>query len=97
MEPGDLRVANVNANVRWGERELSIAGLDLPYGARLTELKVDLLEWSNDAAAVAVLCHSQPLRAFHVGVAARRGNRVDGPVLPSLVRALADQLAPLAS
>ena len=46
-----------------------------------------------DAAAMAVLCQSPRLRAFHVGVAARRGNCVDGPVLASLVRALADQLA----
>jgi len=50
-----------------------------------------------DATAMAILSRSQPLRAFHVGVAARRGNRVDGPVLAPLVRTLADQLAALAS
>lgn len=54
MEPGDLRVAGVNAAVRWGERELSLSGLDLPYGARLQDLKVDLREWPDDAASVAV-------------------------------------------
>ena len=50
-----------------------------------------------DATAMAILSRSQPLRAFHVGVAARRGNHVDGPVLAPLVRTLADQLAALAS
>ncbi len=70
---------------------------------RLTEWQVRagertiLVGGGVDAAAMAVLSHSQPLRSFHVGVAARRGNRVEGPVLPSLVRALADQLAASAS
>ncbi len=52
MEPGDLRVANVKAQVHWGERTLSIAGLDLPYGAKLKSLAVDLSEWEKDAASV---------------------------------------------
>ena len=52
MEPGDLRVANVKAQVQWGERTLSIAGLDLPYGAKLKSLAVDLSEWDKDAASV---------------------------------------------
>ena len=52
MEPGDLRVANVKAQVRWGERTLSIAGLDLPYGGKLKSLAVDLSEWDKDAASV---------------------------------------------
>ena len=52
MEPGDLRVANVKAHVQWGERTLTIAGLELPYGARLKSLAVDLSEWDKDAASV---------------------------------------------
>ena len=52
MEPGDLRVANVKAQVQWGERTLAISGLDLPYGARLKTLAVDLSEWEKDAASV---------------------------------------------
>ncbi len=52
MEPGDLRVANVKAQVQWGERTLTIAGLDLPYGAKLKTLAVDLSEWDKDAATV---------------------------------------------
>jgi hypothetical protein len=52
VEPGDLRVANVKAQVQWGERTLTIAGLDLPYGARLNSLAVDLNEWGKDAAGV---------------------------------------------
>ena len=52
MEPGDLRVANVKAQVQWGERTLTIAGLDLPYGAKLKSLAVDLSEWDKDAATV---------------------------------------------
>jgi len=52
MEPGDLRLANVKAQVQWGERTLTIAGLDLPYGARLKSLAVDLREWDKDAASV---------------------------------------------
>ena len=51
-EPGDLRVANVKAQVQWGERTLSIAGLDLPYGAKLKSFAVDLSEWDKDAASV---------------------------------------------
>lgn len=52
MEPGDLRVANVKAQVQWGTRTLTIAGLDLPYGAKLESLAVDLSEWNQDAASV---------------------------------------------
>lgn len=52
MEPGDLRVANVKAQVQWGERMLNIAGLDLPYGAKLKSLAVDLSEWDKDAASL---------------------------------------------
>lgn len=67
--------------------------------ARLTEWQARagertvLVGGGVDAAAMAVLLPSRPLRAFHVGVAARQGNCVEGPVLASLVRALADQLA----
>jgi len=52
IEPGDLRVANVKAQVQWGERTLAISGLDLPYGARLKSLAVNLSEWEKDAASV---------------------------------------------
>jgi len=52
MEPGDLRVANVKAQVQWGERTLTVAGLDLPYGAQLKSFAVDLSEWDKDAASV---------------------------------------------
>ncbi|WP_395745842.1 translocation/assembly module TamB domain-containing protein [Prosthecobacter sp.] len=52
MEPGDLRVANVKAQVQWGTRTLTISGLDLPYGAKLNSLAVDLSEWEKDAASV---------------------------------------------
>lgn len=52
MEPGDLRVANVKAQVKWGERTLTISGLDLPYGAKLNSLAVELNEWDKDAASV---------------------------------------------
>lgn len=52
MEPGDLRVANVKAEVKWGERTLTISGLDLPYGAKLNSLAVELNEWDKDAANV---------------------------------------------
>ncbi len=54
MEPGNLRVADVSASVSWGARELGISGLALPYGARLKDLKIDLREWQDDAAGVAV-------------------------------------------
>lgn len=52
MEPGDLRIENVKAQVQWGEHTLAIAGLDLPYGAKLKSLAVDLSEWDKDAASV---------------------------------------------
>lgn len=52
MEPGDMRVTDVKAQVQWGERTLNIAGLDLPYGAKLKSLAVDLSEWDKDAASV---------------------------------------------
>ncbi|MCB1275780.1 translocation/assembly module TamB domain-containing protein [Prosthecobacter sp.] len=52
MEPGDLRVANVKAEVKWGERTLTIAGLDLPYGAKLKTLSLDLTKFSEDAVKV---------------------------------------------
>ncbi len=52
MEPGDLRVANLKAQVQWGARTLTIAGLDLPYGAKLKTLAVDLGEWDKDAASL---------------------------------------------
>ena len=52
LEPGDLRVTNVKAHVQWGERTLSIEGLDLPYGAKLQTLAVDLSKWDKDAASV---------------------------------------------
>jgi hypothetical protein len=54
MEPGDLRVAGVKAAVEWKKRELTIRGLDLPYGAKLGALTVDLREWEKDAASVKV-------------------------------------------
>ncbi|WP_395735349.1 translocation/assembly module TamB domain-containing protein [Prosthecobacter sp.] len=54
MEPGDMRVANVKANVQWGDRTLIIAGLDLPYGAKLKSLAVDLSKWDQDAASVKI-------------------------------------------
>lgn len=52
MEPGDLRVANVKAQVQWGERMMTISGLDLPYGAKLNSFAVDLSEWDKDAAGI---------------------------------------------
>jgi hypothetical protein len=52
MEPGDLRVANVKAQVQWGQRTLTVAGLDLPYGAKLKSFAVNLSEWDKDAASV---------------------------------------------
>jgi hypothetical protein len=52
MEPGDLRVADVKAEVQWTRRELTIRGLDLPYGAKLGALTVDLREWEKCAASV---------------------------------------------
>ncbi len=52
MEPGDVRVVNVKAQVQWGERTMNIADLDLPYGAKLKSLAVDLSEWDKDAASV---------------------------------------------
>lgn len=52
IEPGDLRVADVKAKVEWGERELTISGVSLPYGAELKALKVDLRDWEKDAAGV---------------------------------------------
>lgn len=52
LEPGDLHVADVKAAVQWGDRELTISGLDLPYGATLNGLKLDLRDWANDAASV---------------------------------------------
>ncbi|MDB6007350.1 MAG: hypothetical protein JWR15_4337 [Prosthecobacter sp.] len=38
--------------MQWGARTLTIAGLDLPYGARLKSLAIDLGEWGQDAASV---------------------------------------------
>lgn len=52
MEPGDLRVANVKAQVQWGQHTMTVAGLDLPYGAKLKSFAVDLSEWDKDAASV---------------------------------------------
>lgn len=52
LEPGDLRVAGVKAGVQWKKRELTISGLDLPYGARLGALTIDLREWEKEAASV---------------------------------------------
>ena len=52
MEPGDLRVTNVKAQVQWGERTITVTGVDLPYGARLKSFAVDLSEWDKDAAGV---------------------------------------------
>ncbi|MDI1310820.1 translocation/assembly module TamB domain-containing protein [Prosthecobacter sp.] len=52
MEPGDVRVVDVKAQVQWGERTLKVTGLDLPYGAKLKSLAVDLSEWDKDAASV---------------------------------------------
>jgi hypothetical protein len=54
LEPGDLRVAGVKAAVEWKKRELTIRGLDLPYGAKLGALTVDLREWEEDSASVKV-------------------------------------------
>jgi len=52
MEPGDVRVAGVRAGVRWKKRELTVTNLDLPHGAKLGSLAVDLREWEKDAAGV---------------------------------------------
>ncbi|MBE2283700.1 MAG: translocation/assembly module TamB domain-containing protein [Prosthecobacter sp.] len=54
MEPGDVRVADVKAQVQWGERTLTIAGLDLPYGTRLKALAVDLTKFPEDAVKLGV-------------------------------------------
>ena len=46
-----------------------------------------------DFAAIGALRRDPHLRAFHVGVAAREGNRLDGVVLSSKVRAIVQILA----
>jgi len=50
MEPGDLKVENVMADVAWGDREITISGVGLPRDAQLKTLRIDLQEWSEDAA-----------------------------------------------
>jgi hypothetical protein len=52
MEPGTQHLMNVKARVQWGERTMTISGLDLPYGAKLNSLAVDLSQWDQDAASV---------------------------------------------
>ncbi|MFZ2279674.1 MAG: translocation/assembly module TamB domain-containing protein [Prosthecobacter sp.] len=52
MEPGNLRVANVKAQVQWGQHTMTVSGLDLPYGGKLKSFAVDLSEWDKDAASV---------------------------------------------
>lgn len=54
LEPDGVRVAGVNARVAWGERELTVAGLALPFGAELKALRVDLRAWEQGRAAVAL-------------------------------------------
>ncbi len=52
MEPGDLRFTDLKAKVAWGERELTISDSALPYGGKFKSLRVDLREWSQDAASL---------------------------------------------
>lgn len=49
---GDMQLAKVKADVTWGERELSISGLALPYGAELTSLALNLTQFGKDQVAV---------------------------------------------
>jgi len=72
VEPGDLRVAGVKAEVEWKKHELTIRGLDLPYGAKLGALTIDLREWEKDAASVKVAAGlgnaSVMVEAFAAGI-----------------------------
>jgi hypothetical protein len=49
-----------------------------------------LLGGGTDMEAIKIFCKASPIRAFHVGRAARDGEKLNGAVLAERVRELAE-------
>lgn len=47
LEPGDLRVAGVKAEVEWKKHHVSIRFVDLPYDTKLSSLDLDIRGYQN--------------------------------------------------
>lgn len=54
VEPDNVRVADVDARLEWGDHRLSLAGLKLPYGVDLKQLDLDLTQFRQDIVNVGV-------------------------------------------
>lgn len=54
MMPGDVHVKDLAANVEWGDRQVTISTVKLPYGGDLSRLHVDLRRFREDMASAGV-------------------------------------------
>jgi hypothetical protein len=54
LEPGDVRVAGVKAEVRWKKNQVSVHFVDLPYDAALHSLDLDLRGFRNGDVGLTV-------------------------------------------
>lgn len=54
VEPDNVSVKDIAANIEWGERRLTISGLDLPHNGGLKRLDVDLTRFHEDMLAASV-------------------------------------------
>ncbi len=54
VQPDNVSVKDIAANIDWGERRLIISGLDLPYNGGLKRLVVDLTRFHEDMLTASV-------------------------------------------
>lgn len=54
VDPDNVHVTDVDAKLAWGDRQMTLSGLKLPYGADLKRLDLDLSRFSEDAVNVGV-------------------------------------------
>ncbi|MBE2283875.1 MAG: translocation/assembly module TamB domain-containing protein [Prosthecobacter sp.] len=54
MDSAGIHVTDAEAQVRWGERELVISDLELPYAVKLIRLAVDLTKFSDDTVKLSL-------------------------------------------
>lgn len=54
VEPDKVSVKDIAANIEWGDRRLTISGLDLPYSGGLKRLDVDLARFHEDMLTASV-------------------------------------------
>ncbi|MGV3660645.1 MAG: translocation/assembly module TamB domain-containing protein [Prosthecobacter sp.] len=54
VQPDNVSVKDIAANIEWGDHRIVISGLDLPYNGGLKRLEVDLTRFREDMLAASV-------------------------------------------